>query len=57
MNKLDLLFEEAGVSGKVLDLCRDIERGLEERFKKADAIAEYNQLKVISAKQKNKLSA
>ncbi|MBO7401435.1 MAG: methionine gamma-lyase family protein [Lachnospiraceae bacterium] len=57
MNKLDLLFEEAGVSGKVLDLCRDIERGLEERFKKADAIAEYNQLKVIQAMNKNRVSA
>lgn len=50
------MFLKAGISKEVLDFCGQIEDSLIERFKAIDEIAEYNQLKVIMAMQKNKVS-
>jgi cystathionine beta-lyase family protein involved in aluminum resistance len=45
-----------GIEQKILDYSADIEKELEERFHEIDKIAELNQLKVIKAMQKNRLS-
>ncbi len=44
------------IDPKVYDFCESVEAGLKERFLKIDKIAEFNQLKVISAMQKAKVS-
>ena len=57
MNDLNYkMYIESGISEKVLDYCKDIEEALYPRFKKIDETAEYNQLKVIRAMQKNHVS-
>lgn len=48
---------DMGISGEVYDFGHSIEEGLEERFAQIDKRAEYNQLKVIRAMQKNRVSA
>lgn len=50
------LYEELGVSRRVLEFGRRIEAGLKERFTAIDETAEYNQLKVIKAMQENQVS-
>ena len=50
------LYEELGVRREVLEFGRKIEAGLKERFEAIDETAEYNQLKVIHAMQKNQVS-
>ena len=50
-------YETLGISKKVLDFGTSVEKELKERFDKIDTNAEYNQLKVIAAMQKNKVSA
>lgn len=50
------MYETMGINKNVLDYCLRIEEGLQERFQNIDRIAEYNQLKVLHAMQKNKLS-
>ncbi len=49
-------FKELGVDEAVFDFCNEIEDSLLERFREIDQITEYNQLKVITAMQKNRLS-
>ena len=49
------MYSELGISDKVLRLSEETERKLQERFRKIDETAEYNQLKVLSAMQKNRL--
>lgn len=51
------MFKEIGISDEVYNYGEEILRDLEERFKKIDATAEYNQAKVIRAMQKNRVSA
>ncbi len=46
-----------GIQKEVYDFGHSIEAGLKERFEQIDKMAEYNQLKVIHAMQKNKVSA
>lgn len=50
------MYEAMGINKRVLDYCLRIEEGLQERFQNIDQRAEYNQLKVLHAMQKNKLS-
>ena len=50
-------YKEAGISEKVYDFCSKIEAGLKERFEAIDRTAEYNQMKVLRAMQKHKVSA
>ena len=50
------LYQELGVRNEVLEFGREVEAGLKERFAAIDETAEYNQLKVIQAMQKNQVS-
>ena len=52
----DMMQTKFGISQKVLTYCLQKEEQIKEQFQKVDEITEYNQLKVLSAMQKNKLS-
>jgi len=54
---LSNMYEELGISGKVLDFGDVVLSGLADRFRKIDETAEYNQLKVINAMQKCRVNA
>lgn len=49
-------YEMMGISKEVYHFCRQIESDLEQRFALIDEVAEYNQLKVLGAMQKNRLA-
>lgn len=53
---LESMYESMNVSKKVVEFCEEIEVGLKERFENIDKMAEYNQLKVLQAMQKNRVS-
>ena len=55
--KLKEKYKELGISEEVYQFGCKVEASLKERFEKIDANAEYNQMKVISAMQKNRVSA
>ena len=42
-----------GISEQIYDFSENILKGLKERFEKIDENAEYNQMKVLQAMQKN----
>ena len=50
------MYEQFGISKKVLDFGAEIENALKERFAQIDERAEYNQLKVLHAMQKHRVS-
>lgn len=50
------IYEKMGISREVYDFSEKIWNSLKERFEQIDAVSEYNQLKVIGAMQKNKVS-
>ncbi len=50
------MYKALGISDAVVDFGEKILSDLEERFKKIDENAEYNQLKVLKAMQDNKVS-
>ncbi len=50
------LYEQLGISSQVYDFGQEIENTLKDRFEEFDKRAEYNQLKVLLAMQKNKVS-
>ncbi len=52
----DIMQSKFGISEKVLQYCIQKESEIKSQFQKIDEITEYNQLKVLSAMQKNKLS-
>lgn len=54
--ELEEYYSSLGISKKVIDICSKEEIKLRQRFIQIDKIAEYNQLKIIKAMQKNKLS-
>lgn len=54
---LQKIYGEMGIEKPVFDFGEAIARELEPRFHEIDAVAEYNQLKVIAAMQKNRVSA
>lgn len=56
MNLSRNMYFDAGISPSVYDFCENIWNSLKDRFDEIDAVSEYNQLKVISAMQKNKVS-
>lgn len=56
METLEQMYMDMGISKKVYDFSQSICQELTDRFAQIDAIAEYNQLKVIQAMQKNKVS-
>lgn len=51
------IYAELGISPAVWQFGKKIEEGLSARFAEIDAVAEYNQAKVIAAMQKNRVSA
>lgn len=59
MNREELLkdiYLSAGISEQVYDFCREIQDGLQTRFSDIDALAEINQIKVLQAMRKNRVS-
>ena len=58
MNKIENknIYNALGISDKVYEFGENILKDLEDRFKKIDETAEYNQLKVLKAMQDNKVS-
>ena len=53
---LRLMYKDCKIDDKVFDLCNEVEESLKERFRAIDEVAEYNQLKVLAAMRKNKVS-
>ena len=51
------MYKNAGILPEVYDFCDAVIKSLEDRFKAIDAVAEYNQMKVVMAMQANKVSA
>ena len=51
------IYAQMGIEEPVFSFGEKIAKELEERFASIDAVAEYNQLKVIAAMQKNRVSA
>ena len=56
MSSLNDIYASFGVSKKVIELSDKVLKSLEERFLEIDKNAEYNQMKVLSAMQKHKVS-
>lgn len=54
--KTEQLYQKMGIEGDVLAFAKEIEQSLKERFTAIDETVEYNQLKVLQAMQKNKVS-
>ena len=52
----DMYCGQLGISEEVYNYGQQVLEGLKERFDKIDEVAEYNQLKVLSAMQKNKVA-
>jgi cystathionine beta-lyase family protein involved in aluminum resistance len=53
---LKSFYIESGIDPEVFDLCQTIEEKLTDQFDEIDSIAEYNQLKVLRAMQKNRFA-
>lgn len=53
---MEKMYESLGISSRVHEFGQEIIEGLKERFEKIDQVAEYNQLKVLGAMQKNRVS-
>ena len=50
------LYQKIGIRPQVYDYGKQIEDQLKDRFQKLEETAEYNQLKVLHAMQKNRVS-
>ncbi len=57
MNEMIELYTNMGISPKVYEYGEKTIEHLKERFAQIDKVAEYNQAKVLSAMQKNRVSA
>lgn len=55
-SNLNKMYEELGLSDKVIAYCSEIEDKLSQRFISIDKVAEFNQLKILKAMQDNRLS-
>lgn len=55
-NVTENMYKQMGIDNQVYRFGEEIWNSLEERFKEIDVISEYNQLKVIQAMQKNRVS-
>lgn len=53
---LENAYQQMGISKEVCHLCQEIEESLKNRFEEIDKITECNQLKVLRAMQKYKVS-
>lgn len=56
LNLDSFIKENFGIQDEVLQFVRKIENKVNNEFKKIDEITEYNQLKILNAMQKNRLS-
>lgn len=56
MNTRNDIYSSMGIGQRVIDLASKYEAELKPRFDELDKTAEYNQLKIISAMQHNKIS-
>jgi cystathionine beta-lyase family protein involved in aluminum resistance len=54
--KMKELYAQLGISSQVYEFGKEVEASLRERFEEFDQKAEYNQMKVLLAMQKNKVS-
>lgn len=50
------IYNELGIDKRLLEFSKKLETKLEERFRRIDETAEYNQMKVIRAMQDNRVS-
>ncbi len=53
---LDQMYKKLGISQEVLNFGTGIEASLKERFEEIDAVAEFNQMKVLHAMQEARVS-
>lgn len=51
------MYGRLGISRAALNIAKEAENALEQRFKEIDDVAEYNQAKVLSAMQKHRVNA
>ena len=51
------IYRQLGLSQRVWDLGREVADGLRERFREIDAVAEFNQAKVLLAMQESRIGA
>lgn len=51
------MYKNFGIVDAVSDFCLEVEASLKDRFEKLDEVAEYNQMKVLAAMQKHRVSA
>ena len=51
------MYQLLGISPEIYSYGMETEKKLKDRFREIDEVAEYNQLKVIHAMQKNRISA
>ena len=51
------MYKNFGIADAVSDFCLEVEASLKDRFEKLDEVAEYNQMKVLAAMQKHRVSA
>ena len=55
-SQMMIMYEKMGISKEVLAFSNEILESLKERFERIDDVAEYNQMKVLHAMQKNQVS-
>ena len=55
MDMTKQMYLELGISEELYDCAENILAGLKPRFEEIDFIAEYNQMKVLRAMQKNRV--
>ncbi len=56
MFSTEMMYQEMGISREVYEYCEKIWTSLKGRWEEIDRLSEYNQIKVIGAMQKNKVS-
>lgn len=57
MTDTNSIYNQLGVSDKVLRFGQEVLAGLSDQFRHVDQVAEFNQAKVIAAMQKNRVNA
>lgn len=57
MTDTNFIYNQLGVSDKVLHFGQEVLAGLSDQFRHIDQVAEFNQAKVIAAMQKNRVNA
>ena len=57
MTDTNSIYNQLGVSDKVLCFGQEVLAGLSDQFRHIDQVAEFNQAKVIAAMQKNRVNA